>query len=245
MDTSPEAVAARARKAKQQRDRRQEHPELVRATENTQRARPGPVRERRKVASHKRYLLRAKKIKAENTERRAQINAELEKVRTEERRLLQLREGRKVDDPTYQANAKAKTQEWRTKQDPVRMLAYLALKRQDGAKWNDPEIDRLADALRPAPTHCPVLGVELLYNGAGGVNNPAGATVDKFDPKGRYEAGNVSIMSRRANAMKNDGTLDEHQKLVTWMLSKGGKTHGTGNCRIEDAVACERGTQAV
>lgn len=65
------------------------------------------------------------------------------------------------------------------------------------------------------PNLCPVLGVVLAY--AGGVNDPCAATLDRLRPELGYVKGNVTVISRRANAMKNDGTLDEHRRLVAWM----------------------------
>jgi hypothetical protein len=60
------------------------------------------------------------------------------------------------------------------------------------------------------PTHCPVFGV-LLEEG-----HPEYApSVDRIDNNKGYVKGNVWIISRRANRIKNDSTLEELQLLVT------------------------------
>jgi hypothetical protein len=70
------------------------------------------------------------------------------------------------------------------------------------------------------PTHCPVLGIELDYFAEEGwkENSPS---FDRLDPKKDYCKGNVFIMSMRANRIKNDGTLEEHQKIVDFMKQYG------------------------
>ena len=66
-------------------------------------------------------------------------------------------------------------------------------------EWTDlPEI----------PEKCPVLGIPL-----GGVTSRGGSdnspSVDRIIPENGYIRGNVRIISKRANVLKNNGTLDE------------------------------------
>ena len=64
-------------------------------------------------------------------------------------------------------------------------------------------------------THCPLLGVELIYKKFEGHRTPDNyATLDKIDPKLGYVEGNVQIVSFRANTLKNSATLKELQTIV-------------------------------
>jgi hypothetical protein len=66
-----------------------------------------------------------------------------------------------------------------------------------------------------APAVCPVLGIPLII--ADEARSPNLPTVDRIDNSRPYERGNIAIISRRANVLKNDGTLDEHRKVLAWM----------------------------
>jgi len=73
------------------------------------------------------------------------------------------------------------------------------------------------------PETCPVLGIKL---------NPGKhsrfaddiPSLDKLIPKLGYVKGNISVISWRANRIKNDGTIDEHQKIIDWMRAQGAET---------------------
>lgn len=59
---------------------------------------------------------------------------------------------------------------------------------------------------------CPILGVALVYGG----RSAASASLDKVDPAKGYVAGNVRIISRRANRMKADATLAELEAILAY-----------------------------
>lgn len=62
---------------------------------------------------------------------------------------------------------------------------------------------------------CPVFGVEIFYGQDRGLDNTA--ELDKIVPKLGYVKGNVVFLSRRANRLKNDASLEDLKQLVTWM----------------------------
>ena len=66
------------------------------------------------------------------------------------------------------------------------------------------------------PTHCPILGTELDYFTEEGwrENSPS---FDRIDPSKGYVKGNVTVISMRANRIKNNGTAEEHQKIADFM----------------------------
>lgn len=61
--------------------------------------------------------------------------------------------------------------------------------------------------LLPLPAVCPVLGIALDY--ARGPRRAGSASIDRINPSLGYVAGNVRIISWRANSLKKDGTPDE------------------------------------
>ena len=68
------------------------------------------------------------------------------------------------------------------------------------------------------PTHCPVLGIRLDIGAP--QKSDCIPTVDRLDSSKPYQAGNVAVISWRANIIKNMGTADEHRKVAAWMVSK-------------------------
>lgn len=69
------------------------------------------------------------------------------------------------------------------------------------------------------PTHCPVLGMELNYFAEFRQENSV--SFDRIDSNLGYVKGNVEIISWRANRIKNDGTAEEHQKIVDFLNKRG------------------------
>jgi hypothetical protein len=70
------------------------------------------------------------------------------------------------------------------------------------------------------PSHCPIFGVELRYDAKG--NDPYGASVDRIDNNKGYVVGNIHIISRRANTIKNDASIDDLKRLVDYFENQQG-----------------------
>jgi hypothetical protein len=68
------------------------------------------------------------------------------------------------------------------------------------------------------PTHCPVLGIEIDYFANGRQENSP--SLDRINSNLGYVKGNVAVISWRANRIKNDGSLEEHVKIVSWMSNQ-------------------------
>lgn len=79
------------------------------------------------------------------------------------------------------------------------------------------------------PKHCPILGVPLSYMHESDGNHPYHATIDRIDNSKGYEKGNVIVISRLANAMKNSANFDLILKFCDNMpkLIKHYKEQGT------------------
>lgn len=68
------------------------------------------------------------------------------------------------------------------------------------------------------PTNCPVLGIPLEIGKS--VKQDHSPSLDRFVPAKGYTKDNVSIISWRANHLKNNGTLEEFRKIIKWMEGK-------------------------
>lgn len=85
------------------------------------------------------------------------------------------------------------------------------------------EFSLTAADFEDVPTHCPVLGLELVYPGAGKGRSDNSASLDRLDSSKGYVKGNVAIISWRANRLKSDATLAELQALVQFMEKANGR----------------------
>jgi hypothetical protein len=89
----------------------------------------------------------------------------------------------------------------------ARLMKARARAKERGLPFDIEEADLL-----PAPTHCPILGIELKYTP--GARSGNSASIDRIEPDKGYVKGNVLIVSDRANRAKNDLTLDELQQII-------------------------------
>lgn len=66
------------------------------------------------------------------------------------------------------------------------------------------------------PTHCPILGIELVPNSP---ERKCSISIDRIDPSIGYVKGNVWIISGQANVMKNNADLETLVKFGKWAAS--------------------------
>lgn len=71
------------------------------------------------------------------------------------------------------------------------------------------------------PAFCPVLNIPLFVCGKKLTQNSP--TLDRIDPTKGYIRGNVAVISFRANHLKNNGWVFEHELIAKWMISNGVK----------------------
>lgn len=74
------------------------------------------------------------------------------------------------------------------------------------------------------PKTCPILGISLNYFAE--EREEGSPSFDRIDPNLGYVAGNVQIVSWRANRIKNDGSAQEH-RLIAEYLDKYAATSST------------------
>ena len=61
---------------------------------------------------------------------------------------------------------------------------------------------------------CPVLGIPIFSNSRNNGNAPS---IDRFIPSLGYTKGNVFLISRRANVLKGDATIEEVKLILNYM----------------------------
>lgn len=66
------------------------------------------------------------------------------------------------------------------------------------------------------PEKCPVLGIKILP-AKGNCASPNSPSIDRINSKLGYLKGNIQIISYRANCLKSDGTINEHEKIIEYM----------------------------
>lgn len=64
------------------------------------------------------------------------------------------------------------------------------------------------------PEMCPALGISLDYTGR---DKQRSWSLDRLDSTKGYVVGNVSVISLRANRIKNNATLGELEAIAAWM----------------------------
>lgn len=68
------------------------------------------------------------------------------------------------------------------------------------------------------PDVCPVLGIALVYpNALKNKRSPNSPSLDRLDNPLGYVAVNLRVISFRANALKNDATVDELEAVIRYM----------------------------
>lgn len=97
--------------------------------------------------------------------------------------------------------------------NPVKYMLYKAKRR---ARDKEIEFSIVETDFTNLPTHCPVLGLELIYHGGGSMED-RNASLDRIDNTKGYIKDNVQIISFRANKIKNDATLKELKAITKYM----------------------------
>lgn len=106
--------------------------------------------------------------------------------------------------------------------NPEKWLVYALIRAKHRAKKRGLEFNIISSDIS-LPTHCPVLGIELIYgmgSGTGPAKHSQSPSLDRMDNSIGYVAGNVYVISTRANLLKKDATLEELSRLKDYMEMK-------------------------
>lgn len=71
----------------------------------------------------------------------------------------------------------------------------------------------------PADGRCPALGLQLVHAHDRVQSNSA--SVDRLDPSGGYERGNIAIISSAANRAKGNMRAIDLERIAAWMRANG------------------------
>lgn len=66
------------------------------------------------------------------------------------------------------------------------------------------------------PKLCPILGIEIKRAEGTGPSDHS-PSLDRIEPELGYVPGNVAIISFRANQIKSNGTIEEHERVIEYM----------------------------
>jgi hypothetical protein len=127
---------------------------------------------------------------------------------------------RKLADPEFKAKHSARNAK-RLKERrsaPETWSRWSLNQIRDRAKRRGIPFNLEPEDLSP-PVLCPVLHVPIVYGGTSG--EMFAPTVDRLKPELGYTKGNVCVISRRANSIKNDATSAEVQAVADWMKLQG------------------------
>lgn len=96
----------------------------------------------------------------------------------------------------------------RKSKNPLKYILAGARKR---AQYKGQEFDITIDDL-VLPTHCPVFGTEMRVNA--GKPGRDSFSIDRIDSSKGYIKGNVRIISKRANDLKSDMSIEECECIL-------------------------------
>lgn len=140
--------------------------------------------------------------------------------KTEEERIQARRLSSKKNYEKHKAKRRAANKAWQQanperlrelnkkwRQKNLQKVLFVNAKRN--ATNNNREFNLTIDDI-VIPTHCPLLGMPLVF---GGAREDASYSVDRIDNSKGYIKGNIQIMSNLANSMKRHATKEQ---LITF-----------------------------
>lgn len=120
----------------------------------------------------------------------------------------------RLENKERHAQATSKSARGRKYRDPI---GYLLEKTKARAKANGVDFTLTRDDVT-IPEMCPILDIPLFFaDGSNKDKNPNSPSIDRLDPSKGYTKDNIVICSWRANHLKNDGHLEEFEKLVKFL----------------------------
>lgn len=137
------------------------------------------------------------------SDRRSHYRCEKELTRIRSREWY---EKRKKEDKHFLSERSRKIAEYRNQHREVDLLK--AAKERAGIRGLPFNIT-VEDIV--IPSLCPVLGVPLERH------TPYAPSVDRIKPELGYVKGNVQVISRKANLMKQDATPEELRRFAVWV----------------------------
>ena len=120
-----------------------------------------------------------------------------------------IRSERYWKDGEYRASVIAKSTQWAVEN---RQKSMLRAARSRAKSMGLPFNLTIEDIV--IPERCPVLGLVLKHATGVGGGGHASPSIDRIIPELGYVKGNVRIISRRANVLRNDATVEELEAIA-------------------------------
>lgn len=116
----------------------------------------------------------------------------------------------------YRAKAKEVVSAGHQRRRQANPMKYLLKTAKNRARARGIEFTIGADDV-VAVSRCPLLGIEVVYGRAGRAQADS-ASLDRVDPTIGYVAGNVRVISYKANAMKQNASRAELERFAAAIL---------------------------
>jgi hypothetical protein len=110
---------------------------------------------------------------------------------------------------THKENKRVSAQKWRNNNKESNILAVA---RQRSKKYTFDFNITIDDIV--IPTTCSILGIPLFWSKRKVTSNTP--SIDRIDSSKGYVKGNIQIISKLANSMKQDASLDQLIQLGEW-----------------------------
>lgn len=118
-----------------------------------------------------------------------------------------------IENKTEQSVARVKRW-YAAKTHKEKMLSWAKYRHRNG-QYQSP-FD-LTEADLEWPDECPALGIKLRYEAQSDRSADDVPTIDRINSSLGYVRGNVQILSRKANRIKNDGSPEEVMMVAVYM----------------------------
>ena len=102
-----------------------------------------------------------------------------------------------------------------------RVMKRMLTRIRARAKKKGTPFDLKASDFPTIPTHCPVLGIPLVYLGRKRDGIDQAASLDRVDNTLGYVLSNVKIISNRANTLKADASVSELRAVLHYVEQEG------------------------
>jgi len=103
--------------------------------------------------------------------------------------------------------------------DVDRRKGHILRNSKSSAKIRGIEFDLDHSDIPDLPEYCPLIpSLKLTYRGESHGNSHCHASVDRIDPTKGYVKGNIQIISKLANTMKNEASFEQLKEFCTNML---------------------------
>jgi|SRR5579863_6418637 len=129
---------------------------------------------------------------------------------------MRTKEQQRRYDKTYRTKHRTQRRNLARRYRAANPALFIIANKKAQCKAVGREFDLTVEDILPLPTHCPVFGIELDYGRKEHVmdNSPS---LDRLNSTKGYVRGNVAIISHRANRIKNEGTIEEHELVIAYM----------------------------